>query len=71
MITSHKPQTLNDHRQGSDVGPPWWSLPIRPGERAYQFDRTTGAPAPGSGRPYPQPVLPPNIAAIEAERCGP
>jgi hypothetical protein len=52
-------------------GQPWWSLPIRPGERAYQFDPTTGAPAPGSGRPYPHPVLPPVIAAIEAERCGP
>ncbi|MFF3467682.1 hypothetical protein [Streptomyces sp. NPDC002619] len=25
----------------------------------------------GSGRPYPHPVLPSEIAAIEAERCGP
>ncbi|MFF3493776.1 hypothetical protein ACFYWS_20755 [Streptomyces sp. NPDC002795] len=50
---------------------PWWSIPIRPGERAYQFNPDNGEPADGSGRPYPHPVLPPEIADIEAERCGP
>ncbi|MFF3468227.1 hypothetical protein [Streptomyces sp. NPDC002619] len=52
-------------------GQPWWSLPVRPGERAYEFDPDTGGPAAGSGRPYPHPVLPREIAALEEERCGP
>ncbi|MER5185149.1 hypothetical protein ABT009_43885 [Streptomyces sp. NPDC002896] len=47
-------RTLTDHRGGSltnvrhvftrTPGQPWWSLPIRPGERAYQFDPKTGGP---------------------------
>ncbi|MGW1163573.1 hypothetical protein ACWD48_36410 [Streptomyces sp. NPDC002519] len=52
-------------------GQPWWSLPVRPGERAYDFDPAAGEPAAGSGRPYPHPVLLREIAALEEERCGP
>ena len=55
----------------SDKYQPWWSLPIHPGERAYEFDTETGQPAPRSARPYPHPVLPRHLAEIEGQRCGP
>nr|WTB35105.1 hypothetical protein OG781_41680 [Streptomyces sp. NBC_00830] len=59
------------HAAITSPGQPLWSLPIRPGERAYQFDPATRGPIVDSGRPYPHPVLPCEIAALEAERCGP
>lgn len=73
FLTDHLGNSLRNVRHVFTIDPhqPWWSLPVRPGERAYEFDHHTGAPAPGSGRPYPHPLLPPEIAAIEAERCGP
>ncbi|WP_327349616.1 hypothetical protein OG772_20250 [Streptomyces sp. NBC_01321] len=73
FLTGHEGRSLYNVRHVFTTTPrqPWWSLPVRPGERAYEFDRTTGEPIPGSGRPYPHPVLPREIAAIEAERCGP
>ncbi|MCF3133168.1 hypothetical protein [Streptomyces olivochromogenes] len=52
-------------------GQPWWSLPIHPRERDYDANPVDGSPIAGSGRPYPRPVLPPEIAAREEERCGP
>lgn len=73
FLTDHQGHDLRNVRHVFTIDPhqPWWSLPIRPGERAYEFDHATGDPAPRSGRPYPHPLLPPEIAAIEAERCGP
>ncbi|MFB7424776.1 hypothetical protein ACFC0K_16035 [Streptomyces hydrogenans] len=55
----------------TDPHGPWWLLPIHPSQNAYEFDPATGKPAQGSGRPYPHPQLPPELAEIEAERCGP
>ncbi|MFD6343651.1 hypothetical protein ACFWF9_02850 [Streptomyces roseolus] len=55
----------------ADPSRPWWLLPIHPSQNAYEFDPATGEPAPGSGRPYPHPQLPPDLAEIEEEQCGP
>ncbi|MFD7771650.1 hypothetical protein [Streptomyces sp. NPDC059787] len=72
-ITDHQGRAIHNVRHVFTTAPgqPWWSLPIRPGERAYRFDPATGEPVDSSGRPYPHPVLPHDLAALEAERCGP
>ncbi|MGW3513709.1 hypothetical protein [Streptomyces sp. NPDC000994] len=60
FITDHQGRTIHNVRHvfTDSPGQPWWSLPIRPSKRAYEFDSTTSEPVAGSGRPYPQPVLP-------------
>ncbi|MFB7442862.1 hypothetical protein ACFC01_31915 [Streptomyces mirabilis] len=73
LLTDHQGRTIHNVRHvfTSTPGQPWWSLPVRPGERAYKFDPATGGPIDGSGRPYPHPVLPREIGTLEADRCGP
>ncbi|MFF3406655.1 hypothetical protein ACFYW8_10645 [Streptomyces sp. NPDC002742] len=73
LLTDHEGRSIHNVRHvfTTSPGQAWWSLPVRPGERAYEFEFATGGPIAGSGRPYPHPVLPREIAALEAERCGP
>ncbi|MEW1700386.1 hypothetical protein [Streptomyces sp. NPDC091278] len=72
-VLDHEGRQIKNVRKilTTDAHQPWWLLPIHPSEHAYQFDTATGGPAQGSGRPYPHPQLPPRIAEIERDRCGP